>query len=204
MQFPSFEPLVPTTIAEAIAALCIASAMTGCVAPLNVGALEKLKLEGEPYYVEHRRHECGGHIGGFVCVSDCRSTLWNVWRTSGSPEQKLEALDREMMRLGFERDRGDRAKETEKDHWVLLYTHPRGGGALVLAGDASPDGMMFKSWPLPRRDRTNLEGEYVYGVQTSYQSPWDRLTEGWKNATWPFSDCSEQEVGVPHPRSQRR
>ena len=82
--------------------LCAASVLSGCVAPRSVAALERLKLEGEPYYVEHRRHECGGHVGGFMCIHDCRSTLWNVWRTSGSPREKLEALDRELISLGFE------------------------------------------------------------------------------------------------------
>ena len=171
--------------------------------PGTVVSLEKLKLEGEPYYVEHRRHECGSHTGGFSCAHDCRSALWNVWLTSGSPEGKLETLDREMIGLGFERLEYDYAKKMEKDKWVFLYKHPRGPGAMVMAGRASPDGMLF-TVP-PRRDRTSLEGEYVYGVTTFYQTTWDRLAEGWRNYTWLFRECSgNNAVGLPRPRSQRR
>jgi hypothetical protein len=187
----------------AAAALCAAFALSGCAAPRNVVALENLELEGEPYYVEHRRHECGGHVGGFMCVNDCRSTLWNVSRTWGAPERKLAVLDREMLQLGFERTREDWAKEKERERWVLLYTHPGGPGAMVLAAHPRPDGMLFSGWPA-RRDRTALEGEYVYGVQAVYQSPWDRIVEGWKNYTWPFSDCDgNRAVGLPRPASAR-
>jgi hypothetical protein len=182
-----------------IAALCIGSALTGCVAPRSVVALEKLKLEGEPYYVEDRRHECGCHEQGFSYPYDCRSFLWNVWRTSGSPQQKLETLDREMISVGFERIEEDYAKETEKDHWVLLYEHPQGVGAMVMAGHVSPDAMLSSGWP-PRRDRTNLEGEYIYGVTASYQSSWDWLGERWRNGTWLFRGmCKESRIGSPRP-----
>jgi hypothetical protein len=185
-----------------VAVLCLASALTGCVAPPSVAALEKLKLEGEPYYVEHRRHECGGQAAGFFCVHSCRSTLWNVWQTSGSPQEKLEALDEQMMSLGFEHREDRDAKKKERDYWWLLYE----GGAMIIMEHPSPDGML-SIWP-PRRDRTSLEGEYVYGVETSYRSPWDWMGAGWRNTTWLFRQCSGgatgAALGLPRPRSQRR
>jgi hypothetical protein len=181
----------------AVAVLCVASALTGCMAPRSVVALEKLKLEGEPYYVEHRRHECGGEAAGFTCVHSCRSTLWNVWRTSGAPQQKLEALDQQMISLGFEHREDRDAKEKERDYWWLLYED----GAMIIMGRASPDGMLSNR--PPRRDATSLEGEYVYGVTTSYLSPWDWLGSGWSNTTWLFRECSGWP-GSPRPRSQRR
>lgn len=187
-----------------VAVLCVASALTGCVAPRSVVALEKLKLEGEPYYVEDRRHECAAQRTAWLgCHYFCGSTLWNVSRTSGSPQEKLEALDREMIKLGFERLEDRDAKKKERDYWWLLYEHPRGAGAMVFAELATPDGML-SIWP-PRRDSTPLEGEYVYGVKASYRSPWDSLNAGWRNATWMFRECSgNSSVGDPRPRSQRR
>ena len=189
-------------------ALCVASALTGCVAPRSLVALEKLKLEGEPYYMEHRRHECASAPAGFLgCYHSCGSTLWNVWRTSGSPQQKLEALDREMIGLGFERREDDDAKNRERDLWVLLYEPRQGAGVSIIAGSAYPDGTL-SSGP-PRRDRTALDGEFVYGVKASYQTPWDHLTGRWRNDTWTFawlwSHCSQTIWwGTPRPRSQRR
>jgi hypothetical protein len=182
----------------AVAALCVASALTGCVAPRSVVALEKLKLEGEPYYVEHRRHECGSEAVGFVCAHSCRSTLWNVSRTSGAPQQKLEALDHQMISLGFEHREDRDAKEKERDYWWLLYED----GAMIIMGHATPDGMLSNR--PPTRDATSLEGEYVYGVMTSYLSPWDWLAGGWRNTTWLFRECSGGFPGNPRPRSQRR
>ncbi|TMQ68681.1 MAG: hypothetical protein E6K81_16470 [Candidatus Eisenbacteria bacterium] len=187
-----------------LAALCVASVLTGCVAPRNVVALQKLKLDGEPYYVEDRRHECACHeVGWFGWEYHCRSTLWNVSRTAGSPQERLQALDQEITRIGFERIEEDWARKKENDDWVLLYKHPRGSGAMIFAEHADPDGMLA-TWP-PRRDRTTLEGEYVYGVKASYSSPWDWLVERWRNATWVFRECKGYHfTGDPRPRSQRR
>ena len=46
--------------------------------------------------------------------------------------------------------------------------------------------------------------KYVYGVQVFYQTPWDRLDELWRDATFLFRKCSDAHVGLPRPRSQRR
>lgn len=104
-----------------------------------------------------------------------------------------------MVSLGFERREDRDAKEKERDYWWLPYAN----GEMIIMGHASPDGMI-SIWP-PRRDATSLEGEYVYGVETTYQSPWDWLSERWRNTTWLFRECSGGDsVGLPRPRSQRR
>ena len=189
-------------------ALGVASLLTGCVAPRSVSALEKLQLQGEPYYVEHRRHECARQSSGFLgCSHWCESTLWNVWLTSGEPQAQLESLGREMTQLGFLRQRDVDAERRERQEWVLLYRHPDGVDASVIAQRPLPDGLLF-SGP-QKRGRTKLEGEYVYGVKASYWSPWDRITAGWRNSAWNLSwlwnYCSGNSLtGQPHPRSQRQ
>jgi hypothetical protein len=200
--------LVRRSIVVSATALAVASMLTGCTTPQSVSALEKLQIQGDPYYVEHRRHECARQTAGFLgCSHWCVSTLWNVWRTSGSPQEQLESLDREMLQLGFQRRYDEDAERREQQGWVLLYEHPEGVGASILAQRPLPDGMLFSD--PQKRDRTKLEGEYVYGIKASYQSPWDRITAGWResawNLSWLWSSCSGSSVtGQTLPRSQRQ
>jgi hypothetical protein len=196
------------SVAVAATALGAGSLLAGCTTPRSVSAVEKLQLQGDPYYVEHRRHECASqHAGLVACSHWCVSTLWNVRRISGSPEEQLESLDREMLQLGFQRRDDEDAARREQQEWVLLYQHPEGVGASVLAQRPLPDGMLFAE--PQKRDRSKLEGEYVYGIKASYQSPWDRITAGWResawNLSWLWSSCPGSSVtGQTLPRSQRQ
>ena len=111
--------------------------------------------------------------------------------------------------LGFDRREDDAAKKREKVEWVLLYRPRQGAAVSIIAGNPYPDGMLSRA--PPRRDRTTLEGEYVYGVKASYQSLWDRLVGRWRNDTCgdtllqPWYSCSGNDMtGETRPRSERR
>lgn len=156
--------------------------LLGCSTPQSVRELQELDAAGELFYEEHRHHECGSHIGGFMCVHSCASLVWRYWRAQGDFELNVNALQSKLVDLGFDPvpiPYGERSRSL----WTFFYDGPNEVDARITAGTQPwRQGLVVVEAP---RDEP-VVGEYVYGVGASYQTTWDWIVESWRNSAFMF------------------
>jgi hypothetical protein len=155
-----------------------------CATPRSVRDLEDVKAVGDFFYEEHRRHECGSDINGFMCVHRCASFFWKYWRASGNFGENVNVLQSNLVDLGLDFVPTDYGRRL----WSWNYEAPNGGVHVqVTAGTQT--WTQKKVVEQATRDEA-LTGEYVYGIQASYQTTWDLMVQNWRNYTFVFRSCS--------------
>ena len=177
---------------QEIGVLWLSLLLVACSTPRIVRELKQVDAVGELFYEEHRPHECGTNIGGFMCEHRCGSFVFKYWRAQGDFEQNVNALQSKLIGLGFEPVETDYGRRL----WSWNYATP--GREVNLFMEAGTETWRGKSVVIQAPRNDPLTGEYVYGVEAGYQTAWDLTVQSWRNSTFMFRTCTgDDQPGFP-------